>query len=540
MRMIRLFLALVLCLAAAPHPARAQAQDPGRWTLTILHSNDVHSRLQPVNRFDSTCTGKEQAEGQCLGGMARLAHKAREIVAEVEAASGNVVLLDAGDQFQGSLFYTLHKGAAELAVMNLVPYDAMVAGNHEFDGGPAQLAAFVRGARFPVLGTNIDATGDADLRGLLRDVVVLERGGRRIGVIGLSTEDTPSISSPGPGLRFLRAEDAARAAVDRLRREGVDIVVALSHLGLARDRALAAAVDGIDVIVGGHSHSLLSNSAPNAEGPYPVVVRSPAGQDVLVVQAYAYARFLGRLDVTFDAAGVPVSWSGDTIPLLRETPEDTRVAAEVARLAVPLEALRARVIGAVAVDLPHAECRRAECLVGNVVADAVLEQVRHLGVTAAIQNGGGLRASIPRGDVTMGQVLTVLPFQNTIATMGIRGRDLLEALENGVGAAESGSGRFPQVAGMRFTWDPAAPAGRRIVAVEMRGADGNHAPLDPEAVYKVATNQFLRRGGDGYVAFRDRAIEPYDFGPGLEEALAAYIEARSPVQAGAEGRIRTR
>lgn len=538
MRTIRVLAALLLCLAAAQ--GLAQPQPPERWTLTILHSNDVHSRLQPVNRFDSTCTAKEQAEKQCLGGMARLAHEAHAIIDEVEAARGNVVFLDAGDQFQGSLFYTHHKGAAELAVMNLMRYDAMALGNHEFDGGPAQLAAFVRGARFPVLGTNIDASGDAGLRGLVRDAVVLERGGRRIGVIGLTTEDTPSISSPGPGLRFLRAEDAARPVVERLRREGVDIVVALSHLGIARDRALAAAVDGIDVIVGGHSHTLLSNSAPNAEGPYPVVARSPGGQAVLVVHAYAYARFLGRLDVAFDRAGVPVSWTGDTIPLAEDVPQDPRVAAEVARLAEPLEALRTKVIGASAVDLPHADCRRGECLVGNVVADAVLEQVRHLGVTAAIQNAGGLRAAIPKGDVTMGQVLTVLPFQNTIATLAIRGRDLVVALENGVGAAEFGSGRFPQVAGMRFAWDPAAPAGARIVSVEMRGADGAYAPLDPEATYRIATNQFMRRGGDGYVVLRDRAIDPYDFGPGLEEALAAYIEARSPLQAGLEGRIRTK
>ncbi len=538
MRPTRLLAALLLCLAAAQ--GLAQPQAPERWTLTILHSNDVHSRLQPVNRFDSTCTAKEQEERQCLGGMARLAHRAHAIIDEVEAARGNVVFLDAGDQFQGSLFYTHHKGAAELAVMNLLRYDAMALGNHEFDGGPAQLAAFIRGARFPVLGTNIDASGDADLRGLVRDAVVLERGGRRIGIFGLTTEDTPSISSPGPGLRFLRAEDAARPVVERLRREGVDVVVALSHMGIARDRALAAAVDGIDVIVGGHSHTLLSNSAPNAEGPYPVVARSPGGQAVLVVQAYAYTRFLGRLDVAFDRAGVPVAWTGDTIPLAGDVPQDPRVAAEVARLAEPLEALRTKVIGTTAVELPHADCRRGECLVGNVVADAVLEKVRHLGVTAAIQNGGGLRASIPRGDVTMGQVLTVLPFQNTIATLAIRGRDLVAALENGVGASESGSGRFPQVAGMRFSWDPAAPAGARIVAVEMRDAGGTYAPLDPDATYRIATNHFMRRGGDGYAALRDRAIDPYDFGPGLEEALAAYIEARSPLHAGLEGRIRTK
>lgn len=518
----------------------AEAQKPEKWTLTIVHANDAHSRLQAVNRFDSTCTDKEKTEKQCIGGMARLATKAQEIIGEVKAAKGNVVFLDAGDQFQGSLFYSHYKGKAELSVMNMMPIDAMAIGNHEFDDGPKPLADFIRGAKFPVLSANIRVANDRFLAGRIRSSVVLTRGGRKIGIIGLTTEDTPTIAAPGPTVRFVKAETAIKPVIDRLRREGVDVIVALSHLGLPRDQELAKAVDGIDVIVGGHSHSLLSNTVQGAAGPYPVVAKSPRGQSVLIVQAYAYTRYLGRIDVTFDRKGVPVEWKGDTIPLVQDIPEDPKIAAEIAKLAVPLDAVRNRVIGASAVELVQSNCRKEECLMGNVVADAILDKTKHLGVTAVIQNGGGVRATIGQGEVTMGQVLTVLPFQNAIATLGIKGADLVAALENGVSQVETNGGRFPQVAGMRYVWDPAAPAGKRIVSVEMRKADGSFAPLDPAATYKIATNDFVRRGGDGYAMFRDRGIDPYDFGPGLEDTVAAYIQARSPIRANLEGRIRVK
>lgn len=531
-----------LALAA---PLAAMAQKPATWDLTIVHANDVHSRLQEINRFDSGCTDKERTDKQCWGGMARLGFKAQEIVNEVKGRKGAVLLLDAGDQFQGSLFYSTYKGKAELSVMNMLPYDAMAVGNHEFDDGTGPLANFIRGAKFPVLGANINSVADKNLRGKIRNSIVVTRGGRKIGIIGLTTLDTPEIAAPGKNVRFIEPEAAAKPIIEKLRRQGVDVVIALSHLGLARDQKLAASLDGIDVIVGGHSHTLLTNAPVNPNlppigGPYPMMAKSPSGQNVLIVQAYAYTRFLGRLDVTFDAKGMPTSWKGDTIALTQDVPEDPKIVAEIAKLAVPLEAVRKRVIGASAVEVVQSNCRKEECLMGNLVSDAILDKTKHLGVVAVIQNGGGLRAAIGQGEVTMGQVLTVLPFQNAIATVALKGADLVAALENGVSQVETNSGRFPQVAGMRYVWDPAAPAGKRIVAVEMRKADGSYAPLDPNATYKIAANDFTRRGGDGYTVMRDKGIDPYDFGPGLEDTVAAFIQAKSPIRVSLEGRIKTK
>lgn len=173
---------------------------------------------------------------------------------------------------------------------------------------------------------------------------------------------------------------------------------------------------------------------------------------------------------------------------------------------------------------------------GNLVADAMLDRVKEQGVQIAIQNGGGLRASIEAGDVTMGDVFTVLPFQNSLATFQLTGAGILEALENGVSQVEDGAGRFPQVAGLRYSWDATADPGSRIVDVEI-DLNGTWTPLDPEATYGVVSNDYMRGGGDGYAVFANDAMEAYDFGPGLEQVVADYISANSPYTPYTDGRI---
>jgi 5'-nucleotidase/UDP-sugar diphosphatase len=518
------------CAGAPPAPLK----------LTILHNNDIHSRLQPVNAQSSTCSAQDAAQNRCFGGMARVATVLQTQKAAAEAGGRQVLTLDAGDQFQGSLFYSHYKGSAELEVMSQVGYDAMAIGNHEFDDGPENFARFLRAARFPVLSANIDAGTEPVLRDLFKSHVVLTRAGAKIAVVGATTEDTPEIASPGPRLRFTRAEEALRPLVARLRADGVSHVVLLSHLGLPRDREVAAAVDGIDAIVGGHSHTLLGNGIEGAEGPYPTLVKSPSGRDVPIVQAGAYSRHVGRLDIDFDAAGNVVAASGNTILIPQSVAPHAAIQATIDRLDGPLAQVRETRVGQGAIDYTLDGCRARECALGNLVAEAMLAATRSQGTQIALQNGGGLRAGIAAGEIRLGAVLTTLPFQNSVATLKLKGRDFVAALENGVSQVAQGSGRFPQVAGVRYAWDAARPVGSRVLSVELRRADGSFGPFDPDAIYAIATNDFMRRGGDGYAVLRDRAIDPYDFGPGLDDALASYVRANSPVRVPTDGRIATR
>ncbi|MBL8831274.1 MAG: 5'-nucleotidase C-terminal domain-containing protein [Rhodospirillales bacterium] len=518
---------LASCAATPPPPLR----------LTILHSNDVHSRLQPVNAQGSNCSAQDAAQNRCFGGIARIAALFEQHRREALAAGRQVLVLNAGDEFQGSLFYSHYKGMAELETANLIGYDAMAIGNHEFDDGPANLERYLNGAKFPVLSANVDASDEPTIRGKFRDHIVVERGGVKIGIIGATTEDTPEISSPGSRLKFVQAEAVLPGIIARLRAQGVTHVVVLGHMGLSRDRQLAEKIDGIDVIVGGHSHTLLGNGIQGAEGPYPVNVKGPSGRDVPIVQAGSFSRHIGRVDVDFDAAGNVVSATGNTIPVLQSVVPNAAVQAVVDRLDAPLVQVRNTPVGAGAATFSLDGCRARECALGNLVAEAMLAATRASGTTIAVQNGGGLRAGINEGQITLGNVLTTLPFQNNIATLKLRGRDLVAALENGLSQVAENGGRFPQIAGARLTWSLSRPVGSRVISLEVRRPDGSFLPIDPDALYSIATNDFMRRGGDGYVVFRDRAVDPYDFGPGLDDALASYIRANSPVRMATDGRI---
>jgi 5'-nucleotidase len=414
----------------------------------------------------------------------------------------------------------------------------MAVGNHEFDAGPATLGSFIQKADFPVLSANIDVSAEPTLAGLVEAYTILDVGGEKVGIFGLITEEAATISSPGPNVTFKDATGSAQAAVAELEGQGVNKIIALTHLSYSADLALGGSVDGIDVIVGGHSHTLLGDME-GAVGPYPTVVTSPSGDTVLVVSGYDWGKYLGRLDVTFTAEGKVDSYGGAPIFLDESVPEDATIAAEVAQFAAPIEELKNTVVGQAAVDLQGERemVRSQETNMGNLICDAMLWKTAAEDTRLCIQNGGGIRASIAAGDVTMGQVLEVLPFGNLMATFGLKGSDMWAALENGVSGYEEQEGRFPQVGGLKYTFDPTKPVGSRIISVEVKNPDGSYSPIDPNAVYEVVSNSFLRQGGDGYDVFANNAIDPYDAGAVLADAVAEYMGALAPVSPALEGRI---
>ncbi|MEM7317631.1 MAG: bifunctional metallophosphatase/5'-nucleotidase [Pseudomonadota bacterium] len=520
---------LLASVAALGMTAGMAAAD---YKLTILHTNDIHSRIESINKYDSTCSAEDEGEGKCFGGVARI----KSMVDAKRAAmpDDNLLVLDAGDPFQGSLFYTTYKGAAEAEFMEAIGYDVMAVGNHEFDDGPAGLADFVDAVSFPVISGNLDLSSSAELNGKVDNHVVLEVGGQKIGIISALATDTVETSSPGEDVVFQDEIESLKADVAALQGDGVNIIIALTHVGLPKDLEIAEKVPGLDLVIGGHSHTLLSNTQDRAAGPYPTMVG-----DVPVVQAYAYSKFLGEITLTFDDDGNLISAEGEPIVLDASVTPDSAMAARVAEMGAPIEEMKKRVVANSGdiVEGSREVCRVAECAMGNLVADAMLDRVKDQGVTIAIQNGGGLRASIDSGEVTMGEVLTVLPFQNTLSTFEISGQGIIDALENGVSQVEEVKGRFPQVAGMTFTWDPSvAPNEGRIQEV-MVSSGGGFAPIDPAATYMVVTNNYVRNGGDGYKMFSGEDKNAYDFGPDLADVTAEYLAENSPYQPYTDGRI---
>ncbi|WP_270164520.1 S-layer homology domain-containing protein [Paenibacillus sp. SYP-B4298] len=481
-------------------------REEGDYALRVLHTNDTHAHLDNI---------------------------ARRVTAIKELRNDSTLVLDAGDVMSGTLYFNRFNGLADLEFMNRIGYDAMTFGNHEFDKGTGVLAQFVQAAKFPFVSANIDVSQDGQLGGLssgaagepgeqgrIYPAIIKEVKGEKVGIFGLTTLDTVSLSSPGDKVKFADYKASAEATVAMLEREGVNKIIALTHLGYADDLKLAEAVAGIDIVVGGHSHTILNE---------PVVVRTHK-EPTLVVQTGEYNVSLGQLDVTFDVAGALTSWNGKLLKLDEKDSsgqyrfaEDPEAAAKLKEYAEPLAEYRKTVVGStrVRLDGERGSVRKQETNLGNLVAQGMLEKVKSIVKEpdvkgyVAIQNGGGIRASIQQGDITLGDLLTVMPFGNNLSALKMTGKEIAAALENGVSGVETGEGRFPQVAGMQFYYDSTKPGekldsltgqvkqtGQRVVKVQLRNSNGTYTDMDPNAYYIVATNSFMAGGGDFYRAMR--------------------------------------
>ncbi|WP_243093762.1 bifunctional metallophosphatase/5'-nucleotidase [Thermus thalpophilus] len=503
----------------------------GAFTLTLVHTNDTHAHLEPM---ELTLSGQKVR----VGGVAqRVAFFDR-----LRASRKNLLFLDAGDVFQGTLYFNQYRGLADRYFMHRMLYRVMALGNHEFDLGPGPLAEFLKGARFKVVSANVDASREPRLKGLFAPYAIVSVGGERVGVIGLTTPDTKEIANPGPTVDFLDPYESAQKAVYELLRRGVNKILLLSHLGYGEDLKLARRLVGVQVIVGGHSHTLLG-SFPHKElapaGPYPTVVKNPEGKDVLVVQAWEWGKVVGVLEVAFDEKGELVAYKGEPFLMTPEvSPEDFFAKEALLAYAQPVLALMQQVIAEAKVDLvgERAIVRRRESNLGNLIADGMVWKTKNAGVQIALQNGGGIRASIPKGPITVGKVYEVLPFGNTLVVMDLKGKEIKAALENGVSQWEQTAGRFLQVSGLRYAFDLSRPVGNRVVRVEVKAEKG-YVPLDLEATYRVVVNNFIAAGGDGFSVLKEAQGYRVDTGFSDAESFMDYLKELKVVEAGLEGRI---
>lgn len=507
----------------------AHAAGPEAFKLRIIHTNDHHARIEPV-------TGGTPP-APVHGGVSRR----KTLIDAIRDEGGNQILIDAGDVFQGTLWFNQYQGMADLEFYNALGYEAMTLGNHEFDDGPEPLARFIKGAKFPVLSANIAADASSPIAGLYKPWIIKEIGGQRIGIFGLTTEETPAIASPGPTLTFTNYIEAARRSVAELQAQGVNKIIALTHIGITFDRELARQVDGIQVIIGGHSHTPMGPqiNPPDPSRPYPEVIASPSNKSVVMATDWEWGRWLGDLTVGFDA-------NGDITSVVAAQPTEVKPTIEpdqgfedrIKVLAAPLTTLRSKVVGSTAVRLngDRADVRTKETNLGNLIADALLEKGRTAGAQVGLMNGGGVRTSVDIGDITLGEMLDVQPFSNQLSLVTLTGAQLKEALENGVSQVETVAGRFPQVSNMRYSYDPALPVGSRVTGVQIGDGKGGYTALNPAASYRVATINFLVSGGDGYTVL-SKGADRLDTGLLDVDVTSEYVAAHSPVNPQVEGRI---
>lgn len=457
-RLSRSVAALLLGLVVAG-PAAAACPDGGG--LTLLHFNDFHGQIGPEPTDDGT---------GARGGIARLATAVERVRAEDPARP--VVLLFAGDLLQGTLTSSLFLGIPDITLFGRMGVDAAVMGNHELDDGQDVFRRLVQHATFPILTANVLAQPEPfPTRSTL---LIAKPGGPTLGILGLTTAELTTATHPRnvAGIQVTDPEQVARERVPELRGQA-DLVVVLSHLGLAEDRRLASEVPGIDLIVGGHNHFVLDE---------PVMVG-----EVPILQAGERGRWLGRLDIAC-RDGRPVRTGYRLMAMDASVTPDPEIAAEVDRIVDQAEAGLSEVVGRTEVELSAARelIRRTEAVFGDYVADLAREITR---ADIALFNAGSFRASIPVGDVTLKQIYQAFPFRNELVVGGLTGAQLTAVLRHSAALDPNDNpGGFLQVSGVSYQI-----AGRELVAVSVGGE-----PIQPERVYRVVVPDFLAAGGDGY------------------------------------------
>ncbi|XP_071998115.1 5'-nucleotidase [Engystomops pustulosus] len=536
---------VLLLLCAELFPLSAPFQ------ITILHTNDVHARVEQTNRDSGKCGNP----ADCYGGVARRLTK----INEIRANHKNVLLLDGGDQFQGTIWFNYYKGREASSFMNHLRYDAMALGNHEFDNGVSGLLSpFLMNVNFPVLSANIKSDNHiaSNITGYFQPFKILDVGGEKIAIVGYTSKETPVLSDPGPHLIFEDEITVLQHEVSKVLTLGVNKVIALGHSGFETDKLIAQRVSGVDVVVGGHSNTFLYTGTPPSNdvpvGNYPFIVNSDDGRSVPVVQAYAFGKYLGYLNVTFDAQGNVLHSSGNPILLDSSIPEDSTLLLEINKWKEQINNFSAQEIGRTLVFLNGSslECRFRECNLGNLICDAMIynnirnpDEVRWNHVSLCIINGGGIRASIDEkssnGSITLEDLLSVLPFGGTFDLIEIKGSTLKKAFEHSVHRYGASTGEFLQVGGIRVLYNLDNKPGERVVTLQVictKCRVPKYIPVQMDEVYKVVLPAFLAEGGDGYTMLKNESLK-HDSGDLDVSVVGNYIAKMLRVYPAVEGRI---
>ena len=553
--------------------------------LTILHINDHHSHLEANSRMGLDLDGESTRTKS--GGFPAVVTKIKELRSE----NPNSLTLHAGDATSGTLYFTLFEGEADAALMNAVCFDAFVVGNHEFNNGDQGLVTFLDylkegNCQTPVLGANVQpeigvsplAKSSAD--DYIQPYTIVERNGEKIGIIGIViSRKTKMSSNPDDTTMFLDEVTTAQKYADELKSQGVDQVILLSHYGYENDLALAQNTSGIDIIVGGDSHSLLgdlSDLGLKPSGSYPTMVNDASGNDVCVVTAWQYSQILGELHAEFDDKGNITSCIGTPHMMLadsfkRKNSDGERVEIEegyrdavysvikvnpslsivepdadaqalLAGYSSKIDEFSSKIIGSVSEDLcleripgqgkskmcdPSKTAKNGSDI-SNIVAQAFREMSNLSDI--AIQNGGGTRVDVAAGDYTLGDAYTLLPFSNTIVELSMTGQEIKNVLEDALDYALSPDGStcaYPYAAGLRWDVDSSKAKGDRISNLEFKGrSDSSWSSLNMSQMYTVATNNYISSGKDGYLTFGDiskegRVVDTY---LGYAQSFVDYVK----------------
>ncbi|XP_031632063.1 protein 5NUC-like [Contarinia nasturtii] len=505
--------------------------------LIILHNNDMHAHFEQTDQHSSLCDSKEMDQNKCYGGMARISYVVKDYRKKADEDGPAVLFLNAGDTYSGTPWFTIFTDQIVSDFMNILKPDASTLGNHELDLGVRGLVPFLNNVTFPVLAANIKNSADHIVwqTAALKRSVVFVINEFKVGVIGYLTPEVKFLATKND-LEFISEIEAINDEAEALKNTGVKIIIALGHSGYKVDQDIAKNCPLVDVVVGAHSHTFLySGKQPDIEeivGPYPTVIKQSSGKRVPVVQAYAYTKYLGKLELSFDADGNVINWAGAPILLNASIKQDPETLALLEKYRPKVVDLTTTVIGNTKVHLNGDSCRKTECNFGNMVADALIHArvKQHEGeywtdAAVCFIHSGAIRTSIKRGKITKFDLITTVPFEHSMLLMSITGAGILQVLEHSVEQYNGNRGRFLQMSGVRVIYDMKNKEGDRVKSVEILCADCEHphySKLDFRKVYGVILPQFLYDSGDDYSMLKDFKVQSLNITE--TEAVRRYVE----------------
>ncbi|KAJ8711860.1 hypothetical protein PYW08_008814 [Mythimna loreyi] len=525
------------------HVVLFSAQSASEYELNILHYNDFHARFVETSPAGTICNPTAHP---CIGGFARLATLVRERL----ASEPDSLLLNAGDSFQGTIWYNILRWNVTQEFMNMLPHDAHVLGNHEFDNGIEGVVPYLEHLNSTVVTANIIDDDEPTMHGLYEKSIIVERKGRKIGIIGVIIATTDNLASTG-NLKFTNEVETVKEEAEKLNAAGVDIIIVLSHCGLDIDRDIALhAGPHVDIIVGGHSHTLLFNGdAPENSGfqplgPYPVVVEQ-ATRKVLIVQAAAHTQYLGEIKLVFDEGGHLLRWTGNPHYIGNEVVQAPDVLEKINYYLPQIQEKASQKIGSSMVQL-SSNCACSECNLGNFICDAFMHRALHRAPSNSwhyahfcVLNQGGIRTDIDQGVITYESMILSTPFENNVEVFDLKGEHIMEMLEYAVANDPFAGARMLQVAGLHATYNGSLPVNSRVLNVTVRCIECDvprYEPLQLDKYYKVVSQSFLGGGGDGFSMISENRKNVLVLGVDYE-ILQEYIMHQTPVFADTDGRI---
>lgn len=563
--------------------------------INLLHINDSHSHLdeESTKLMLETSLGQREEIQVTYGGFARVT----ALINNLASSEKNSIKIHSGDAITGDLYFTMKEGEAEAELMNTVCFDTFTLGNHEFDNADSGLQKFIgflnnKGScknKTQVLSANVEFGKTSPLykTDLIKPYTIIEKEGQKIAFIGLTiSTKTKNASRPNPDTIFHDEILTAQNYINELKQQGINKIIVQSHLGYGLDKDLATKLSGVDVIVGGDSHTLLAdtklkNYGLSPEGDYPTVLKNKDGDQVCVVQAWQYAYVVGQLKVNFDANGKIEACAGKANVLIGDNfkrtakdapelssieisninqdieksnalrivqPDETALSIlepyKVAKnllgkekIAIANDNLCLRRVPGLTKDVSRSTlgdiCNKADFInqhggdVQQLVAEAFLQQgKKYFNADISIQNGGGVRVDLPQGDITVEKIYTVLPFKNTLVQLKATGQEIKAVLEDAMDAVSTNNtGSYPYAGGLKWDVDLSQSKGQRITNLQVRNSSGQYQPLNLNQTYQVVTINFLADGQDFYTSFKNiTGARRVDVGLDYAEAFLQYVE----------------